>query len=71
MRVYTPQELKGVKDYPILQGHGDKDPMVNYAFGEMTSQMLKKFYSKHEFKTYSGIGHGSCPEVRCREMKMP
>ena len=64
MLVFTTQELKGVKDYPILQGHGDMDPMVNYGFGQMTCKKLKQWYSKHEFKTYSGMGHSSSPEVR-------
>ncbi|XP_072018074.1 acyl-protein thioesterase 1-like [Amphiura filiformis] len=57
-----PDAIKGVKDYPFLQCHGDMDPMVNYAFGNMTSEKLKKFASNHEFKTYSGMQHSSCYE---------
>lgn len=57
-----PGALKGSKDYPILQCHGNADPMVNFAFGQLTGKKLKEIGKNHTFKEYSGMGHHSCPE---------
>ncbi|KAL9980335.1 hypothetical protein ACROYT_G008907 [Oculina patagonica] len=54
-----PQAAKGNKDTPMLQCHGESDPVVNFAFGNMTSVLLKSFCSKHEFKQYPGLAHSS------------
>lgn len=48
---------------PILQCHGDCDPIVPYKFGQITSQIIKKFAGNIEFKTYRGMMHSSCEEV--------
>lgn len=57
-----PEVLKGNKDIPILQCHGTADPIVAYAFGQMTNEVLHKLCSKHEFKSYSGLPHSSSPQ---------
>lgn len=44
---------------PVLQCHGDCDPVVPFKWGQLTSTLLKKFLPKHEFKTFSGLGHSS------------
>lgn len=47
------------KSIPILQCHGDCDPIVMYTFGLATSQLLKTQCGKYTFKTYPGLGHSS------------
>jgi len=47
------------KTIPILQCHGDSDPLVLYAFGFATSTFLKNHCGKFTFKTYPGLGHSS------------
>ena len=37
---------------PILQCHGDCDPVVPYKWGQLTSTILKRIVKEHEFKTY-------------------
>jgi len=46
-------------DVPILQAHGDCDPVVPYRWGQMTSTAMKGFVKNHEFKTYKGLAHSS------------
>jgi len=50
------------QDTPILQAHGDCDPVVPFKWGQMTSQLLKEKLGKHEFKTYKGMMHSSSPD---------
>ncbi|XP_032230874.1 acyl-protein thioesterase 1 isoform X2 [Nematostella vectensis] len=51
------------KDIPILLGHGNADPLVDYEkMGRQTFGLLKTVYSATDFKTYSRMGHSSCPE---------
>nr|XP_056709965.1 acyl-protein thioesterase 1 isoform X2 [Euleptes europaea] len=52
------------KDIPILQCHGDCDPLVPLMFGSLTSEMLKTMLNPANvtFKTYSGMMHSSCIE---------
>jgi len=38
--------------------------MVPYRWGQMTASLLKQFMSQTEFKTYRGMMHTSCEEVR-------
>lgn len=52
----------GNKDTPILQCHGDCDPLVPYKWGQMTASILKQFASNVEFNTYRGLAHSSNPE---------
>ncbi|XP_042319876.1 acyl-protein thioesterase 1 [Sceloporus undulatus] len=52
------------KDTPILQCHGDRDPLVPLMFGSVTSETLKSMINPGNvtFKTYSGMMHSSCIE---------
>jgi len=47
---------------PVLQCHGDCDPVVPYKFGQLTSGLLKKFLPNATFKSYPGVMHSSCDE---------
>lgn len=50
------------KDVPILQCHGTHDPLVRFTWGRETSQFIKSFNPKVEFKSYDSMMHSSCPE---------
>ncbi|XP_014243352.1 acyl-protein thioesterase 1 isoform X2 [Cimex lectularius] len=54
-----PRLAVGNKATPILQAHGDCDPLVQYKWGQMTASVLKQLNSNVEFKTYKGLGHSS------------
>jgi len=67
---------KHAVDTPILQCHGDCDPVVPFRFGEMTSTMLKTFVKNATFKSYSGVLHSTCTEEMAEvkkflEQKLP
>lgn len=53
----------------MLQCHGDADPMVPFVFGAQTAEKMKSLVnpSNITFKTYRGLSHGACPEVRVEE----
>ena len=51
------------KKTPILQCHGDIDPMVPFAWGNMTAAVLKQLNPQHEIRSLSGVMHSSSPEV--------
>lgn len=57
-----PASAVGNRDTPVLQCHGDCDPMVPYKWGQMTSTLLKQFMTQTEFKTYRGLMHTSSEE---------
>lgn len=61
------QEAIGNKNTPLLQGHGDCDPIVPYKWGQMTASLLKQFMTQTEFKTYRGMTHTSCDEVKTKK----
>ncbi|MCJ1304669.1 hypothetical protein MMC08_007482 [Hypocenomyce scalaris] len=50
------------KDTPIFMGHGDKDQLVKYEWGQKTAQILKDWGWKVDFKTYPGLVHSADPE---------
>ncbi|XP_003697332.1 acyl-protein thioesterase 2 [Apis florea] len=56
------------KNTPLLQCHGDCDPIVPYRWGQLTASVLKQFMTQTEFKTYRGMMHASCDE-EMRDMK--
>lgn len=58
------QEAIGNKNTPLLQCHGDCDPIVPYRWGQMTASLLKQFMTQTEFKSYRGMMHTSSEEVR-------
>lgn len=56
------------KAMPILQCHGDCDPLVPYKWGQITTQAIRKFAPQIEFKTYAGMMHSSC-DAELADMK--
>ncbi|XP_006871913.1 PREDICTED: acyl-protein thioesterase 1 isoform X2 [Chrysochloris asiatica] len=57
--------INGVnKDIPILQCHGDCDPLVPLMFGSLTVEKLKTLVNPANvtFKTYEGMMHSSCKQ---------
>uniref|UniRef100_A0A673LIE4 palmitoyl-protein hydrolase n=1 Tax=Sinocyclocheilus rhinocerous TaxID=307959 RepID=A0A673LIE4_9TELE len=54
----------GNKDTPILQCHGEMDPMIPVQFGAMTAEKLKTIISPQNvtFRSYPGLMHSSCPQ---------
>jgi len=62
LRAEFPAAATENKSVPILQCHGDCDPLVPYKWGQMTTQAIRKFAPQIEFKTYSGMMHSSCDQ---------
>ncbi|XP_062377490.1 acyl-protein thioesterase 1 [Sardina pilchardus] len=52
------------KDVPVLQCHGESDPLVPLVFGRLTVEKLKTLLNPANitFKTYPGMPHSSCPQ---------
>lgn len=52
------------KDTPLLQCHGDADPLVPFIFGSQTSEKMKTLVNPANitFKSYRGLPHSACPE---------
>lgn len=44
---------------PILQCHGDSDPIVPYKVGQLSATHLKSFMKQPTFSTYRGLSHSS------------
>ncbi|XP_025412117.1 acyl-protein thioesterase 2-like isoform X2 [Sipha flava] len=44
---------------PILQCHGTDDPVIPYAWGRRTSEILSEFTTKSQFTSYEGLLHGT------------
>ncbi len=40
------------KTTPIFMGHGDRDPLVKYEWGQLTAKFLKDSGYDVDFKTY-------------------
>lgn len=62
-----PEQLKqfdGLFNTPILQCHGDMDPMVSLAWSQLSMKFLQQMgFSDVRFKVYPGLSHSSCPDV--------
>ncbi|XP_053214726.1 acyl-protein thioesterase 1-like isoform X2 [Panonychus citri] len=54
--------VQGNKEVPILQCHGDSDPLVPKMWGNITADILKEMLKTTEFKVYRNMGHTSCNE---------
>ncbi|KAF7661700.1 hypothetical protein LDENG_00255790 [Lucifuga dentata] len=52
------------KNIPILQCHGEIDPLIPARFGHLTSEKLKTLVNPQlvTFKTYPDLLHCSCPQ---------
>lgn len=58
------KECENKLSTPIIQCHGDIDPMVPLQWSEMTIKLLKTIgFTDVNFKTYRGMSHSSSPEV--------
>lgn len=64
-----PASFKTSPDLPVLQCHGDCDPVVPYKWGQMTASYLKAFLKAPEFRSYRGLAHSSSDE-ELRDMKV-
>lgn len=51
------------KTLPVLQCHGDADPVVPVQWGTMSSLVMSQFLdkNKYHFKVYHNLGHSSSP----------
>ncbi|KAF2879616.1 hypothetical protein ILUMI_26555 [Ignelater luminosus] len=59
LRKSFPAAQKSPDDIPVLQCHGDCDPVVPYKWGQMTASLLKTLLKSPEFKSYRGMMHTS------------
>ncbi|XP_026868931.2 acyl-protein thioesterase 1 isoform X2 [Electrophorus electricus] len=52
------------KEIPVLQCHGEADPLVPLIFGCLTVEKLKTMMNPNSvsFKTYPRMPHNACPE---------
>jgi len=61
-----PAQLKqapGLAQTPILQCHGDADPMVSLAWSQLSVQFVRAMgFSDLRFKVYPGLSHSSCED---------
>jgi predicted esterase len=57
-----PACLKSNTEIPILQCHGEADPLVRIDIGKLTGDLLKKVCKNHDFKSYATMGHSSCEQ---------
>ncbi|XP_023226757.1 acyl-protein thioesterase 1-like [Centruroides sculpturatus] len=57
-----PQDALGNMNTPMIQCHGDSDPIVPFEFGQLTSEYIKKFMSNTKFKIYPSMMHTFCEE---------
>ena len=63
----TPEKFKT----PVLQCHGDADPLIPNIWAASSSQMLQSVgFSDVKFKTYHGLGHSSTEEVINQVLKL-
>jgi len=62
LRKSFPAAQKCPNDIPVLQCHGDCDPIVPYKWGQMTTSLLKTLLKSPEFKSYRGLMHTSSDE---------
>uniref|UniRef100_A0A8C5H771 Acyl-protein thioesterase 1 n=1 Tax=Gouania willdenowi TaxID=441366 RepID=A0A8C5H771_GOUWI len=60
------------KDIALLQCHGDCDPLVPFMFGHQTAEKMKTLINPANvtFKSYRGLPHSACPEVKHFLVKM-
>lgn len=57
-----PAARKISEETPVLQCHGDSDPVVTHKLGQMSASALNIFMKKTQFKTYRGMSHSSSPD---------
>ena len=50
------------KKTPIFLGHGDVDPLVQFAYGTKSADFLKSIGYNVEFNAYHGVAHTASDE---------
>jgi len=50
------------KDTPIFMGHGDRDPVVAYKFGQRSAEELSHLGWNVDFRTYKDLVHSADPQ---------
>lgn len=60
---YPAAALEANRDIPLIQCHGDKDFVVPFKWGQLSSEIIKSFNSNSEFKVYKEVAHSSSEEV--------
>ena len=50
------------KKTPLFMGHGDADRIVQYAWGKMSAEKLRKWGWTVKFETYEGVPHSTSPK---------
>uniref|UniRef100_A0A8B9H872 Acyl-protein thioesterase 1 n=2 Tax=Astyanax mexicanus TaxID=7994 RepID=A0A8B9H872_ASTMX len=61
---FSQSVLGSNKEVPVLQCHGEADPLVPLIFGCLTVEKLKTMLNPNNitFKTYPRMPHSACPE---------
>lgn len=54
-----PVARKAPDTVPIIQCHGDCDPLVKHSYGQLSSSLLKTFMKNIQFNSYRGMSHSS------------
>jgi len=49
------------KDTPIFMGHGDRDTLVKYVWGQQTAKVLEELGFGVDFQTYHNMAHSADP----------
>lgn len=57
-----PDARKTDDTVPILQCHGEVDPVLPYKFGQLSHYSLKSFMKNAQFNSYPGLSHSSSDE---------
>lgn len=57
-----PDATKASRDTPVLQCHGDVDPVVPHKMGQLSASIVKAFMKDFQFQTYRGMSHSSSPD---------
>lgn len=57
-----PAERSTPADTPVLQCHGDCDPVVPHKMGQLTASVMKTFMTDFTFSSYPGMAHSSSPD---------
>lgn len=57
-----PDATKTPRETPVLQCHGDCDPVVPHKMGQLSASIVKAFMKDFTFQTYRGMSHSSSPE---------
>jgi predicted esterase len=47
---------------PIFMGHGDRDPVVQFAYGSKSADLIKSKGYNVEFHSYKGVVHTASDE---------